>query len=242
MSRFDVIAFDADDTLWHNETIFVGAQAEFRKLLARYHREEWIDERLHNTEMRNLEHFGYGVKGFALSMIETAIELTDGQIPGAEVQNIINLAREMLSADVELLEGVRETIEKLARSYPLLVITKGDLHDQETKLGRSGIAHHFDHVEVVSSKTRESYERVLSRHRIPPDRFLMVGNSLRSDILPILELGGNAVYVPYHLTWAHEAADPPGSEHERYYEIERLSMLPQLLETIDTDRTVHGEG
>ncbi|MBM4429367.1 MAG: HAD family hydrolase [Chloroflexi bacterium] len=230
---FDVIAFDADDTLWHNERLYINAQARLVQLLAQYHSPEWISGRLYHTEMRNLQHFGYGVKAFALSMIETAIELTEGRISGRDIQTLITTAKEMLSADVELLDHVAETIPQLAARYPLMLITKGDLVDQERKIARSGLGPYFRHVKVVSDKTRLGYERLLREHSIVPERLIMVGNSLRSDILPILELGGIAVYVPYVTTWAHEVAKPPAAGQPGYFLIEHLGMLPALLEQLE---------
>jgi putative hydrolase of the HAD superfamily len=228
-TRFDVVAFDADDTLWHSEPLYIGAQAEFKQLLAQYHSPEWIAERLYQTEMRNLQHFGYGIKAFALSMIETAVELTEGRITGADIQTIVDLARGMLTAEIEILEHVADTLAGLANTYALMLITKGDLRDQEMKIARSGLAGHFRHVEIVSDKSRDSYQLLLRRHGIAPERFLMVGNSLRADILPVLALGGSAVYVPYQLTWAHESAEPPPPGQPGYYEIEHVGLLPALL-------------
>ena len=233
MSRFQVVAFDADDTLWHNERLYAGTQGKYRDLLALYHSPEWIDERLYRTEMRNLRHFGYGIKAFALSMIETAVDLTEGRISARDIQTIIDWAKEMLAADVELLEHAAETVAGLADAYSLMLITKGDLRDQETKIARSGLAGHFRHVEIVSDKSRAGYEALLRRHAIAPERFLMVGNSLRSDILPVLELGGSAVYVPHRLTWAHEVAEAPPAGQPGYYEIEHLGRLPGLLEELE---------
>lgn len=233
MSKFDMIAFDADDTLWHNERLYTEAQASFRRLLGQYQSPQWIDERLYQTEMHNLEHFGYGIKAFALSMIETAVELTEGRISGKDIQAIINLAKEMLAADVELLDHTAETVSHLATIYPLMLVTKGDMRDQEMKIARSGLGSYFRHIEIVSDKSRENYKSLLQRHRIKPERFLMVGNSLRSDILPVLALGAWAVYIPYAMTWAHELAEPPPSGQPGYYEIEHLGQLPALLEGID---------
>jgi putative hydrolase of the HAD superfamily len=233
MSRFDVIAFDADDTLWHNERLYANVQMQFKKLLAHYHSPEWIEERLYQTETRNLQHFGYGIKSFALSMIETAIELTEGRITGSEIQTIVASAKAMLTAEVDLLENVTETLISLSQMYPLMVITKGDLLDQELKVERSGLAQHFRHVEIVSDKNPESYRTLLKRHAIAPERFVMVGNSLRSDILPVLALGASAVYVPHALTWAYEAAEPPPVEQPGYYTIEHLGQLPSLLEGLE---------
>lgn len=233
MPRFEVIAFDADDTLWHSERLYVGAQAQLKQLLAQYHSPEWIDQRLYQTEMRNLQHFGYGIKAFALSMIETAIELTEGRVAGGDIQAIIDAAKAMLAADIELLEHVAEALEQLTRTHALMLITKGDLRDQELKIARSGLAAHFRHVEIVSDKSRASYDVLLRRHGIAPARFLMVGNSLRSDILPVLDLGASAVYVPYQLTWAHEAAARPASGQPGYYEIAHLGQLPGLIASLE---------
>ena len=238
MTRFDAIAFDADDTLWHNEQLYIQAQARFKQLLAQYHRPEWIEERLFQTEMRNLQHFGYGIKAFALSMIETAVELTEGRIAGSDIQTIIDSIKAMLAADVELMEHAAATLARLAETYLLMVITKGDLRDQELKIARSGLARHFRHVEIVSDKSPATYEIILRRHGVAPERFLMVGNSLRSDILPVLALGGSAVYVPYQLTWAHENVAPPATEQAGYYEIEHLGLLPDLLDRLE--RRVNG--
>lgn len=228
MSCFDVIAFDADDTLWHNERLYVDAQAQFKQLLAHYHSPKWIEERLYQTEMRNLQHFGYGIKAFALSMIETAVELTEGRIAGNDIQTIIDIARTMLAAEVELLEHVADTLARLTTTYTLMVITKGDLFDQEAKIVRSGLAQHFRHIEIVSDKSCESYAKIFQRHNIMPERFLMVGNSLRSDILPVLALGASAVYVPYQHTWAHEVAERP-QKQQGYYEMAHIGLLPRLL-------------
>jgi putative hydrolase of the HAD superfamily len=233
MSIFDVIALDADDTLWHNERLYINAQARFVQLLARYHSPEWINARLYQTETRNLQHFGYGVKAFALSMIETAIELTEGRISGKDIQTLIDTAKEMLSADVELLEHAAETVSHLAATYSLMLITKGDLLDQERKIARSGLGPYFRYIEVVSDKTRLGYERLLREHSVAPERFLMVGNSLRSDILPILELGGVAVYIPYATTWTHEIAERPPAGQLGYFQLEHLGLLPTLLEQLE---------
>ncbi len=233
MPRFDLIAFDADDTLWHTERLYVQAQARFTQLLARYHEPEWIQTRLDETEGRNLAHFGFGVKAFALSMIETAVELTEGRITGGDIQTLVALAKEMLHADVELLNTVAETIPQLAQRYPLALITKGDLLDQETKINRSGLSQYFQRIEIVSQKTRASYERILRAQQLAPQRFLMVGNSLKSDILPVLELGADAVYVPYEITWLHERAEPPPDGHAGYHKIERVAELPALLARLE---------
>lgn len=224
----DVLGFDADDTLWHNESLFRESQAQYRRLLSRYHDEEWIEQRLYETEVRNLTHFGYGVKSFMLSMVETAVELTEGRITGAEVQRILELGRGMLSAPIALMDGVHETLDTLARSHELMLITKGDLLDQESKLERSGLREFFARVEVVSRKDPGTYERVLAKHGLTSDRFLMVGDSLRSDVLPVLEIGGWAVHVPYPTPWKHELVDHEPVE-QRYVRLERIVHLPESL-------------
>ncbi|MBK5260049.1 MAG: HAD family hydrolase [Thermoanaerobaculia bacterium] len=203
----DIIAFDADDTLWHNETRFQATEAQFAALLAHYHPEDLTRARLFETEMRNLAHFGYGVKGFILSMIETAVELTEGEIRGADIRTIIDWGHEMLHAPVELLDGVAETIGELAGRHRLMLLTKGDLFDQESKLARSALGEHFSAVEIVSNKNAQTYRSIITKSGVDPARFLMVGNSLRSDILPALEAGARAVHIPYQTTWAHEHVD-----------------------------------
>ncbi len=232
-----MIGFDADDTLWHNERLYENAQARFKQLLMQYHDGDWIDAHLYQTEMKNLKHFGYGIKSFALSMIESAVELTEGRISGDDIQVIIQTAHDMLTADVELLPHVADVIPLLACRYPLMVITKGDLLDQESKMARSGLAGYFRHMEVVSDKTEQHYARLLHQHDILPERFLMVGNSLRSDILPVLALGGMAVHVPHALTWAHENADLPAGSAE-FYELEHLGLLPALVETLENQGVI----
>lgn len=236
MPPFDLIAFDADDTLWHTERYYVEAQTQFTQLLAHYHDPAWIQERLYQTEMQNIQQFGYGIKAFALSMLETAVELTEGRISGGDVQAILELAKGMLNAKIELLDTVQETLPALAGRYPLMVITKGDLLDQETKMARSGLEEYFRHIAVLSQKTSERYARLLAQHSVAPGRFLMVGNSLKSDILPVLELGGSAVHIPYEITWLHEAADPPPAGQPGYYPLPHMGALPALLERLERDR------
>ena len=228
MSHLQMIAFDADDTLWHNERLFSRAQARFTRLLSQYHEPEWVHQRLLETESRNIQHFGYGIKGFALSMIETAVELTEGRIAGSDVHTLVEMAKEMLNAEVELLEGVAQTVCELSSRYPLMIITKGDLLDQESKVARSGLAGYFKHIEIVSHKDCASYERLLHKYNLQAQHFLMVGNSVRSDILPVLELGGIAVHVPYGETWAHEPAEIPKGTAS-FYELPRLDLLPALV-------------
>jgi putative hydrolase of the HAD superfamily len=228
---FDVIAFDADDTLWHCERDFQAVHESFLGLLSTYHDPAWIEARLLETERRNLGTFGYGVKGFVLSMIETAVELTEGRITGQEIQRIVDWGKAMVHGPVDTLPGVAETLEALAKTHKLMVITKGDLFDQESKVARSGLGSHFMAVEVVSEKTEAAYRSVLAKHRVHPDRFLMVGNSLKSDILPVRALGARAVHVPYPLTWALEQVEGVTPESHGFTVIDRLQDLPLLLGT-----------
>lgn len=225
---FDLIAFDADDTLWHNETLFTLTQESFRSLMESYIDRPWTGAELYATEMRNLQHFGYGVKGFILSMVETAIEITDGTVPARIIQQIIDMGRAMIAAPVEPLPHVAETLAALAPTAPLILLTKGDLFHQESKIARSGLAEHFRHIEIVSDKTEATYAALLAKYGVAPARFLMVGNSLRSDIVPVIALGGRAVYIPYAQTWAHEQVErealPPG-----IVELEHIGLLPGWL-------------
>ena len=225
----DVIAFDADDTLWHNEPIFQSTEAQFAEMLAAYHPAEWVRERLFATEMKNLGHFGYGIKGFILSMIETALDLTESRIGGAEIRRIVDWGHAMLHHPVELLDGVRETIEALSGDYKLMLLTKGDLFDQESKLARSGLGEHFHAVEIVSTKNAATYRAIMQRHAVAPDRFVMVGNSLRSDVLPALEAGGRAVHIPYFTTWAHEQIEEEALRGKEFAVLERITLLPEWL-------------
>ncbi len=225
------LGFDADDTLWHNETIFEHVHERYRALLARFHDAATVDRTLFATEMRNLERYGYGVKGFTLSAIETAIALSAGKISADEIQQLIALGQDMLAHPVELLDGVAETLAHLSGQYRLLVITKGDLRDQERKIARSGLAAHFRHVEILSEKNEGAYAALFRRHAIEPARFLMIGNSLKSDILPVLALGGAGVHIPYHLTWAAEHVEYAPRADGRFFEVKSVRELPELLQT-----------
>ncbi len=226
------IAFDADDTLWQNEVNYVFTQEMFASLLAPYCHPEMVDSQLYETEMRNLRLFGYGTKAFMLSMIETAIELTDGRINGGEIQQIINAGKSMLEKEIELLPHVPETLRTLHDAYPLMLITKGDLLDQESKISRSGLSDYFNHIEIVSDKSAQTYQSLLDKYRIEPQHFLMAGNSLKSDVLPLVEIGATAVHVPFEITWAHEANIDPQHDQASYYTIEHLGQLPDLLKTL----------
>jgi putative hydrolase of the HAD superfamily len=228
-----VIAFDGDDTLWHNETLFSVTQEKFRALLRPHVAEADIDASLYATETRNLGLFGYGIKGFTLSMIETAIELSGGRVTGSEIRTLIDYGKAMLDHPVELLDGVEEIVGSLCQVYRVMLITKGDLFDQESKIARSGLADLFRNIEIVSEKDPATYRRILRSHEIAPDSFLMVGNSVKSDILPVLEIGGRAVHIPYHVTWAHEQpdplADPLAAAANTYRTLDSILELPGLL-------------
>lgn len=226
------IGFDADDTLWHNENIFEHVHVRYRTLLSRFHDAVTVDRTLFATEMRNLERYGYGVKGFTLSAIETAIELSAGQISADEIRQILHLGQDMLAHPVELLDGVAEVIGSLASAHRLLLITKGDLRDQERKLSKSGLSVHFSHIEIVSEKDPTTYERILRRHGVAPQRFLMVGNSLKSDILPVLALGGSAAYVPYAITWGAEKVDTLPKAEGRFFQLPSVRDVPTLAQTL----------
>ncbi|HXN35019.1 MAG TPA: HAD family hydrolase [Opitutaceae bacterium] len=223
------IGFDADDTLWHNENIFERVHARFYELLARHRDAAGVKRALDAAERRNLELYGYGIKGFMLSSIETAIELAEGKLSPREVREILALGREMLEHPVELLDGAREVLEVLAPDFRLVLITKGDLRDQERKLSKSGLADLFRAVEIVSEKDAGTYGRIFERHGIEPAGFLMVGNSIKSDILPVLELGGCAVHVPYRITWGLEHAEPPPNDDGRFFQAQSLRDLPEIV-------------
>ena len=236
-NQIKVIAFDADDTLWKNEDIFVHTQDEFVNLLLPYHEDAYIREHLAGVQINNLKHFGYGIKGFTLSMIETAIELTEGRITGTEIHRIIELAKQMLAYPITLLGNIESVLKTLSKHYKLMVITKGDLLDQEGKIARSGIAELFDYVEIVSDKTPVAYEQILQRYEISTQSFLMVGNSLKSDILPVLELGAQAVHIPYHMTWDHECVDEQTlQEYPDLVTIEDIEQLLGLLSTTNKEK------
>ena len=230
-----LLAFDADDTLWHNETVFRLTEERFAKALSDYAEPDRLMERLLEAERRNLSFYGYGIKGFTLSMIETALEITENRAPAELIAEILGYAKEMIAHPVETLPKVRETLEELHERYRLVVITKGDLFDQERKLAQSGLGELFSGVEIVSEKDRSTYQRIFAKHGVPPQEALMVGNSLKSDILPALEAGSWAVYVPHDLTWVLEKAEEPDG-HPRFRKLASLGDLKTLL------RTEFGEG
>jgi putative hydrolase of the HAD superfamily len=208
----EVIGLDGDDTLWRNEEYFVDTQTAFHDLLAPYVNGDIdLDQHLNATERRNLDLFGYGVKGFTLSLIETAIEVTGGRISAGDIQQVLDLGKGMLRLPVSLIEGVAATVPALADEYRLVVITKGDLWNQEQKLARSGLAELMWQIEIVAEKDASTYARILRRHGVDPSTFVMVGNSVRSDVLPVLAVGGRAVHIPHELTWIQEMAEHDGT-------------------------------
>lgn len=228
MTHLTTIAFDADDTLWHNETHFHLTQTRFAELLADAADPSHLAERLEAAERRNLVHYGYGVKGFTLSMIETAIEVTEGRVPAAVISEILAAGLDMLAHPVELLPHARQAVETLARSHRVLLITKGDLLHQERKVAASGLGELFHGVEIVSEKTPETYRAIFARHGEGAERALMVGNSMKSDVLPAIQAGAHGVHVPFHLSWALEHAEPPLA-HPRFHALDDLSGLPGLV-------------
>ena len=226
------LLFDADDTLWHNERFFRMTEDRFAALLADYVPSEELATRLLAAERRNLGRYGFGIKGFVLSMIETALDVTSDRVPGEVVRAIVEAGHEMLEHPIELLDGVAEAIAALEATHPLMLVTKGDLLDQERKLAQSGLGEVFDAVEIVSAKESATYAEIFARHGLRPDHALMVGNSVKSDVIPPIEAGGWAVWIPHGLTWEIEAADPP-DENPRYFEIATMRDLPATVAAIE---------
>ncbi|WP_428927691.1 HAD family hydrolase [Marinibacterium sp. SX1] len=226
-----IIGFDADDTLWHNERFFRLTQDRFTALLADHAAPDDLARRLLDAERRNLGHYGYGIKGFVLSMIETAIEVTDGRVPAGVIAELMAAGREMLAHPIELLPDARAAVEAAAQTHRVVLITKGDLLDQERKLAQSGLGELFHGVEIVSEKTPAVYRRIFERHGDGADRAMMVGNSMRSDVVPSIEAGGWGVHVPHDLVWEIERAATP-AHSPRFREIEGLAQLPELIAEI----------
>lgn len=233
--RTMTIAFDGDDTLWHNEDVYWSIETQFRELLANHLPAEEVSSRLFAIEMRNLALFGYGAKGFVLSMIETAIEISNGQISAAEIGQVLNFLREMLERPIRLMDGVAETLEELSRSYQLILLTKGELFDQESKIARSGLANYFGLIRIVSEKNVETYTALAQSCSISHNDLVMVGNSLRSDILPVVEFGAHAIHIPYHLTWKHERIGEIPSASHLYRRAATISEVPAIIQSIDPE-------
>lgn len=222
------VGFDADDTLWHNERFFRLTQDRFAALLADHAAPEHLAERLLAAERKNIGHYGYGVKGFVLSMIETAIEVTEDRVPAAVIRELIEAGQDMLAHPIELLPHAQQAVEAVADSHRVILVTKGDLIDQERKLAQSGLGDLFDGVEIVSEKTDAVYRTVFERHGDGADRAMMVGNSMRSDVVPAIQAGGWGVYVPHGLVWEIEHAKPP-SGAQRFHELTDLGGLADLV-------------
>lgn len=230
MNNISVIAFDADDTLWVNEPYFRETEAQFAGLLEDFMPHHSIVAELYKTEIANLPLYGYGIKGFMLSMIETVLNITEGQLNPEIINKTIQLGQEMLNKPIELLDGVEDVLKALHGKYKLVVATKGDLLDQERKLKKSGLDHYFHHIEIMSDKQEYDYLKLIKHLDCKPEEFLMLGNSLKSDVLPVLAIGGHAVHIPYHTTWVHERIDHP-IEHSNFYQMENLSaVLAKLIE------------
>lgn len=226
-----MIGFDADDTLWQNEQYYRFTEDSFRQLLAEYAEGDHVSEQLLEAEKRNLAHYGFGIKGFTLSMIETALEITEGKVPSSVIGEILSIGRELLKHPVECLPHARDALEALRGQYFLVLITKGDLFDQERKLAQSGLGDFFDAVEIVSDKSATTYRRIFGKHGEGPERAMMVGNSLKSDVVPAIAAGAWGVFVPHELTWVLEHVEKP-AEAPRFREIGDLGELPGLIDRI----------
>jgi putative hydrolase of the HAD superfamily len=231
MTAITTIGFDADDTLWQNERFFRLTEERFAALLADYAEPAHLSERLLETEKQALSIYGFGTKGFVLSMVETAISVTEGRVPAPVIAEILAAGRELMVYPIETLPHVEETLAALAGNYRLVMITKGDLFDQERKLAQSGLGDMFDAIEIVSDKSPETYARIFSRHGTGPDEAMMVGNSLRSDIVPAIDAGAWGIYVPHDLTWAYERVEAP-EQAPRFRQIENVGELVGLLREI----------
>jgi putative hydrolase of the HAD superfamily len=231
--KIDLIGFDADDTLWQNEYLYSQVNSRFEHLLSDRYGVLDAAGRLDEMEMHNLQFFGYGIKSFILSMIETAIALTAGQVAASDIQKIVDFARDMLRSEIRLVEGATDTLAQLSVSHRLMLITKGDLFEQSLKVERSGLARYFNFVEIVVDKTPASYTSLLAKYNVNPQCFMMVGNSLRSDIFPVAALGGFAVYVPAPDTWSHESQVEAPASMPQYYEMSHLTELPGLVQSLE---------
>lgn len=228
-TNFKVIAFDADDTLWVNETFFRETEEMFCALLSDFSTSDEIMEVLYTTEIQNLEEYGYGTKGFVLSMVETALKITGNKVPQEIIEQIIELGKKQINQPVELLDGVIETLEYLQqKDYKLIVATKGDLLDQERKLKKSKLEKYFHHVEVMSNKKAADYQKLINHLEINPEDFLMIGNSYKSDIEPVLQLGGFGIHIPFHITWIHEKAEEV-EDHPNWIKRSNIAEIKTIL-------------
>jgi putative hydrolase of the HAD superfamily len=227
-----LVGFDADDTLWRSEDYYREAQARFEAMLARYVDLDDVHERLYAVESRNIALFGYGVKGMSLSMLEAAYDISGGRVSAEDMHRIVLLAKELLRHPVELLPGIREAVAEIARDFPVVLVTKGDLFHQEAKVRESGLANEFQRIEIVSEKDAATYARLFREFEVEPREFLMVGNSLRSDIVPVLALGGWGVHMPYRVTWAHEQDAGGVPDPARFREVADASGLPAAVRAL----------
>jgi len=227
--KIKVIGFDADDTLWVNETYFREAEEAFAHLLSDYETPNKIDQELFKVEIKNLDLYGYGVKSFILSMVESALDISNNNVSNQVLEKILNIGKDMINKPVELLDGVEEVLKTLSQKYRLILATKGDLLDQERKLKKSGLNQYFHHIEVLSDKKEENYSKLLNHLDIKPSEFLMVGNSLKSDILPLINIKANAIHVPFHTTWVHEQVNEKEANGKDFKTIKSLRELLTLL-------------
>ena len=231
--KIDLIGFDADDTLWHTEIHYIQAQQALEQLLSPWGSSKKIDKLLFDIEIDNLPRYGYGIKAFVLSMIEAAIQISGGEISADQIEQILGIGRDMLGTEVVLRSQVADTLQILSSTYRLLLLTKGDLLDQTNKVKHSGIAHYFSMVEVVNDKTPETYIKVLNKYHIQPQNFLMIGNTLRSDIHPVLAIGGTAVHIPADSTWEHETVPGFDTSQNSYYRLDHMGQLTDLIAKIN---------
>ena len=229
MKHITAISFDADDTLWHTENLFQDIQARMGEILSPYATLEQVQDHFHETEVKNVKLFGYGVKGFTLSMIETAIDISDHQVSATNIREMISLGKRLLEAPLDVFDGVDGVLKDLKKDYRLFIITKGDMLDQTNKIEKSNLSHHFERCDVLQEKDTDSYSALFDEYGIRPENMAMIGNSLRSDIIPILDLNGLAVHIPYHLTAHFEKVDEPIS-HPRLYRLDHVTELPAFIE------------
>ena len=227
-----IIAFDADDTLWHNEPSYLEAREKFKRLLSSSMDPDLVGDTLDRIEIENVRYYGYGIKSFILSMIEVAAQIRGDQITGNEVERIIGYAKEMLRFELQLFDGAEETLAELAACHELMLITKGDQFEQERKIAQSGLGDYFKFIEIVSEKSPHSYRRLLGKYGIVPERFLMIGNSLKSDILPVLDISGTAIYIPYDSTWVHEHLDDSIITRYDYHQVDHIRQVPGFIRSL----------
>lgn len=231
--QFDLIALDADDTLWHNEIYYRQGRETFNRILAKYGFTNPDLADLHRIEIANLEFYGYGAVGFAVSLAEAAVRITSGHITSDDLMRLLAVSKTIIAADVELFKGVEGAVRSLAESHPLMLITKGNELHQASKVRRSGLEKYFDYVEIVADKTPEAYAEILGSVKVRADRFIMVGNAMKSDILPVLTIGGCAVYIHNDLTWSHEHADQTRLPEGKFFELEKMDDLPALIYSLE---------